>query len=217
MKSLLSVIFVNHLEPGLDWVIYVLVLTLLLIVVSRLLFSYNFDSLMSIERFQQVNDNQVLFGVIFQIVYAFLLASIIVNFLTDDYSFIFNTPAIKLAAVAVLILLFFWLRKILARTSLYAFGLGNDNDFSQKVFNYYRVFSVVALWLATFLYYFTEINKLFLLIVLGAILLTIRLMSFVLVFKNRPSEKSKFLYYNILYICTLEILPLLVFLKLVST
>ncbi len=216
MRNLLSTIFVDHFNPGLDWVIAVLVLSLALIVLGRIIFSNNFDSLSSIERFQQVNDNQKLFGILFQIVYAFLLAAVIVNFLTDEYSYILNTPVLKMTAAAVLILVFFAVRKILSATGAYAFGLVQDNDYILKVFNYYRVFSVSALWIIAFLLYFSKINKPVLLVILGVILLIIRSMSFVLIFKNQPSEKTRFWYYNILYLCTLEILPLLVFFKFVN-
>lgn len=216
MRNLLSTIFVDHFNPGLDWVIAVLVLSLALIVVGRIIFSNNFDSLSSIERFQQVNDNQKLFGILFQIVYAFLLAAVIVNFLTDEYSYILNTPVLKMTAAAILILIFFAVRRILSATGAYAFGLIQDNDYILKVFNYYRVFSVSVLWIIAFLLYFSKINKPLLLVLLGVILLIIRSMSFVLIYKNQPSEKTRFWYYNILYLCTLEILPLMVFFKFVN-
>lgn len=217
MKSLLSVIFVDHQNPGTDWVIGVLVFSLALIVIGRLLFSNNFDSLSSMDRFLEVNDNQRLFGLIFQITYAFLLAAVVSDFLTDEYSFLLYTPELKMTAAALLILLFFGLRRLLTVTGAYAFGIKSDNEYSLKVFNYYRVFGVAVLWMGAFLFYFSKIDNKVLLLILIMILLIIRSVSFITAFKNKAADKTRFWYYNILYLCALEILPLLVFLKFINT
>ena len=51
------------------------------------------------------------------------------------------------------------------------------------------------------------------LMVLLLLLITIRAYNYVFIFKNQPDKQSKILYYNILYLCALEILPLLVLFK----
>lgn len=216
MKLILTTYF--QIRPDLvpEWVIYILVLSMAFIVLSRILFSNNFDSLRSLDKFQAVNDNQNLFGLSFQITYAVLLSTLIYNYLSGEYDFIFYTPVLKILAAAVLILLFFGLRKMLAGIGAYAFGIKPDYDFRQKVFNYYRVLAVMVLWTGVFLFYFSKLNQVVLLIALGLILILIRAFSFLPIFKNKQDSENKILLYNILYLCTLEILPVLVVLKYIS-
>lgn len=216
MKSFLNAYFLLHPDSEPEWVIYLLTITLAVIVLSRVLFPNNFESLGSIEKFQQVNDNQIFFGFSFQLVYAGLLSALFVNYLSNDFEFFLFTPVIKLIVLSILILLLFGLRKILARIGAFAFGISPDNDFIMKAFNYYRTFSVLVLWIAVFLFYFSGLNQLILLIITGSTILFIRGMSFVFIFKNRQNKETKNLYYNISYLCALEILPVLVFLKYIS-
>ncbi|MFV0505027.1 MAG: DUF4271 domain-containing protein [Lachnospirales bacterium] len=89
----------------------------------------------------------------------------------------------------------------------------HDRNFNLKTTNYFRVFSVVALWIAVLLFYFTEIRKPIILIVLVVILVIIRALTYRYLFINQPEKQSKIWYYNILYLCALEILPLLVVFK----
>lgn len=106
MKNLASIIFLQRPVEDLDWVIYILVLVMLIVAIGRVLFSNNFESLKSFDRFVEVNDNQGLFGVLFQVVFAILVSSIIVMFLTDQYDFILHTPYLKVVVLSVLILIF---------------------------------------------------------------------------------------------------------------
>lgn len=213
MSSIATVFFLERPVDNLDWVIYILVSTLLLIVVGRLLFSNNYEALTNIERFQEINDNQALFGLVFQLSFAVLTGTILMDYLVSDYDYIFHTPALKVLAVAVLILIFFSIRSVLGAVAAYAFGISQDRNFNLKTTNYFRVYSVVLLWIAVLLFYFTTIFKPVILAVLMVLLVLIRISMYRYLFKNQPDKQSKIWYYNILYLCALEILPLLVLLK----
>lgn len=213
MSSIATVFFPERPVESLDWVIYILTFTLLLIVVGRLLFSNNYEALTNIERFQEVNDNQALFGLVFQLSFAVLTGTILMGYLVSDYDYVFHTPALKVLAVAVLILIFFSIRSVLGTVAAYAFGISHDRNFNLKTTNYFRVFSVAILWVAVVLFYFTGIFKPVILVVLAVLLILIRIFTYQYLFKNQPEKQSKIWYYNILYLCALEILPLLVLLK----
>lgn len=199
--------------PDLDWVIYILVGTLVLLAVCRLLFTQNFEALFRFEQFKEVNDNQLLFGAVFLVVFSVLTSTLVYEFLITDYDFIFYNPYMKVLAVAVIILLFLGLRFVLDRILIYAFGLNYDHDAKLKAFNYFRVYAVVFMWITVLLFYFTDIKKAVLLIVLGILLVFIRFFSFSFFFREQEQKQRRFWYYNILYLCTLEILPVLVFFK----
>ncbi len=213
MSSIATVFFLERPVDNLDWVIYILVSTLLLVVVGRLLFSNNYEALINIERFQEINDNQALFGLIFQLSFAVLTGTILMDYLVSDYDYIFHTPALKVLAAAVLILIFFGIRSVLGTVAAYAFGISHDRNLNLKTTNYFRVYSVAILWIAVLLFYFTGITKPAILVVLTIFLILIRVFTYHYLFKNQPEKQSKIWYYNILYLCALEILPLLVLFK----
>ncbi|MDX9705447.1 MAG: DUF4271 domain-containing protein, partial [Weeksellaceae bacterium] len=166
--------------------------------------------------FQEINDNQNLFGIVFQIVFVVLLSTIVVNYIQLDESFIFNSVFIKILGLSLSIWLFFIIRSLLSRIAIYSFKVPYDQILQLKTYNFFRVYSVGLLWVSTLLYYFSDVYKLGLLIATAIGLLLIRLLTFVKLYQNQTKKQSKLWYYNILYLCTLEILPILVVLKFIS-
>lgn len=213
MKILASAFFLERPIENLDWVIGILVLTLVFIAIGRVLFSNNYEALTNIDRFQEINDNQALFGLVFQISFAVLSGAILIDYVGADYDFVLNTPTIKLVTIAFFILLFFGIRFVLGSTAAYAFGITQDRNFNMKATNYFRVFSVGLLWVAVLLLYFSEILKPIILVATIVGLAIIRFLTYRYLFNNQPDKQTKIWYYNILYLCALEILPLLVLLK----
>lgn len=216
MKNLASIIFLERPVEDLDWVIYLLVLVMVIVSVGRIVFNNNFESMRRFDRFLEVNDNQALFGLLFQIVFAILVSSIVVSFFTDKYDYLLHTPYLKVAVSSLLILVFFGVRTLLNRIASFAFGISYDRSYNSKTFNYFRVYLVTALWIGVLLFYFSSINNIILLIVLLLFMIIIRIISYMRVMKNQQDKKSKIWYYNILYLCALEILPMLVLFKLLS-
>jgi hypothetical protein len=214
MKTLAASIFLERPVENLDWVIYILVATMFVIILSRVLFSNNFESLTKIEKYQEVNDNQGPFAFVCQLLFAILVSSLVMNYLTKEYDFIFHTPILKVLAVSVIILLVFALRTFLGIIAAFAMGISFDQNFNLKTSNYYRAYSVGVLWIAVLLFYFSGIpQKMFILIITGVILVFIRVLQYAYKFQNQSEKQSKIWYYNILYLCALEILPLLVMFK----
>lgn len=217
MKNLASIVFLERPIEDLDWVLYVLIFTMILVAVGRVAFYNNFESLKKFDSFQEVNDNQGLFGMMFQVLFAVLVSTILFSYFTPDFDYVLYTPYIKVGVLSALILLFFATRSTLGRIASFAFGISYDQNFNLKTFNFFRAYSVAALWISVLLFYFSTINKLVLLFLLVLFLFFIRAISYLRVLKNKEAEKSKIWYYNILYLCALEILPLLVLFKFLNT
>ena len=213
MKIFASVIFLDRPIEDLDWVLYILIFSMALVVLGRILFNNTFETLNRFDRFQEINDNQGLFGILFQFIFAILLSSLLMGYFMSDYDYIFHTPFLKVMAVSLLILLFFSLRTILGRVGAFALGISYDASYNLKTLNFYRAYSTALLWITTLLYYFSSLNKTVLLIVLALFLILIRIQTYFSLFKNQPEKYSKIWYYIILYLCALEILPVLVLLK----
>ncbi|MFV0305293.1 MAG: DUF4271 domain-containing protein [Moheibacter sp.] len=214
MKFMISTVFyVERPIESTDWVIYLLLITLALIGIGRLLFSGNFESINNLERFLEINDNQRVLSFLLQITLALLLGGILVNYIRLDYDYLLHTPLLKVAMISVVLLLFFGLRSFLGYLARYAFGISMDYNQALKVSNYYRIYAVGLLWVGVLLYYHSTISPLIILIILGIILLVFRGIQYVYNLKKQPESQRSVLYYNILYLCTLEILPVLVLFK----
>lgn len=208
-----TVFYVERPIESTDWVIYLLLITLALIGIGRLLFSGNFESINNLERFLEINDNQRVLSFLLQITLALLLGGILVNYIRLDYDYLLHTPLLKVAMISVVLLLFFGLRSFLGYLARYAFGISMDYNQALKVSNYYRIYAVGLLWVGVLLYYHSTISPLIILIILGIILLVFRGIQYVYNLKKQPESQRSVLYYNILYLCTLEILPVLVLFK----
>lgn len=213
MKIVASVIFLDRPVESLEWVLYILILSMALIVVGRILFNNIFEELFRFEKFQEINDNQGLFGIMLQVVFALLISSLSLGYLLSDYDYIFHTPIIKVLAVTVVLLLFFSLRTLLGRVGAFALGVAYDASYNLKTFNIFRAYAVGVLWMGTLLFYFSNMHKPTLLIILAGLLLFIRVQTYIYLYKTQTDKQTRFWYYIILYLCTLEILPIMVVFK----
>lgn len=216
MKVLATLIFNERPIEDLNWVILVLVITMGIVVTTRTIFSNNFESLVKFDRFQEIKDNQNLFGIVFQIVLAVLIGTIVVNYIQLDEAFIMNSLSLKVIGISIGILLFFTIRSVLSKMAIYSFKVPYDQNLQLKTYNFFRVYSVGLLWCTVLLYYFSNVPELYLLLTAAMGLLLIRILTFVKLYQNQSKKQSKIWYYNILYLCTLEILPVLVVLKSIS-
>lgn len=217
MKILASVIFQERPLQHLEWVLYILVGSMALIAISRILLSNNFDSLKKLDRFQEINDNQTIFGTLVQLLFAVLVSTLIFSYLLSDYDYIFYTPLLKVLAFSSLILVFFALRNLLGSVASFAFGISFDKNFNLKTFNFYRAYGVLILWISVLLFYFSSLPGWSVLVFAGLSLLIIRVITYLKIFNNQTEKQTKIWYYNILYLCALEILPLLVVFKFLNT
>ncbi len=213
MIVLTSPVFIDRSIDNLDWVIGILVGTMLIMALSKALFSNNFYALNSLERFLDVNDNQQIFSLINQFLFVILLGTLCVPYLVDDYDYVFYLPVLKALAIAVILILFFWIKSVFATLTAFAFKVSYNNTFNSRVSSYYRFYSIIVLWLSVLLLYFSDLPRFPVFIVCITILVILRALQFIYRAKNQQEQLAKNWYYNILYLCALEILPLLVLYK----
>src|SRR5690606_35935976 len=102
MVVLASNVFLARPIDDLNWVIYLLAGVMLLTVTGKLLFTNNFSAIGNMERFIEINDNQALFSLVFQLMFALLLGALLFPHLTVEYDYIFHTPLIKTLSFTVL-------------------------------------------------------------------------------------------------------------------
>lgn len=198
---------------NLDWVIGVLMGSMLVLAISKTLFTNNFHALGNLEQFLEVNDNQQIFALLNQFLFAALLGALCVPYLTQDYDYIFDRPIYKVLAISVIMVLFFWGKSLFSAVSAFAFKISYNNPLNLKISSYYRFYSVAILWVSVLLFYFAGLPRFPIFVACIVILIILRALQFVYRMKNQEAELRQNWYYNILYLCALEILPLLVLYK----
>jgi hypothetical protein len=213
MIVLTSTAFLERPVENLDWVIGCLVGSMLILVISKTLFSNNFYAIGNLERFLEVNDNQQIFAMVNQILFAFLLGTLCVPYLTQDYDYIFARPFSKVLAVSIIMILFIWGKSLISALSAFAFKITYNNSLNLKIASYYRFYSVAVLWVSVLLLYFSGLPQLPVFVGCITILVILRAYQFIYRLKNQEVQLRQNWYYNILYLCALEILPLLVMYK----
>lgn len=208
-----SSVFFYRTAGELDWVIYLLGCVMLMLVVTKLLFTNNYSAFGNLERFVEINDNQGLFALVFQVMFALLLGALLLPSLTTDYDYIFHTPMLKTVAFAVLILLYFLLKKIITNIGVYAFKIQVDRQKNSKITSYFKIYEVGLLFVSVPVYYFSSLPETTVLVAFTIIFLIINALKLRETFAGSTGKETKIWYYNILYLCALEILPLFVLFK----
>src|SRR5690606_26706689 len=102
---------------------------------------------------------------------------------------------------------------LFSAVSDFAFKISYNNPLNLKVSSYYRFYSVAALWVSVLLFYFSGLPWLLVFILCFSILFIFRAIHFIYCMNYMLDQLSQNWYYNILYLCALEILPLLVLYK----
>lgn len=216
MIVLTSTAFLERPVENLDWVIGCLVGSMLILVISKTLFSNNFYVIGNLERFLEVNDNQQIFALVNQILFSFLLGTLSIPYFTQDYDYIFATPFSKVLVVSVIMILFIWGKSFFSALSAFAFKIPYNNSLNLKIASFYRLYSVAILWVSVLLLYFSGLPRLPIFLSCISVLVILRAYQFIQRLKIQKEEFRQNWYYNILYLCALEILPLLVMYKILT-
>src|SRR5690606_36656344 len=116
-------------------------------------------------------------------------------------------------AIRVIMVLFFWGKSLFSAVSAFAFKISYNNPLNLKISSYYRFYSVAILWVSVVLFYFAGLPRFPIFVTCIVILVILRALQFVYQMKNQEAELRQNWYYTILYLCALEILPLLVMYK----
>lgn len=208
--------FVERETQDLDWVLGVLLSVLFIVSIQRFLFTSNYFALRKLSRFLEINDNQFLFAIINQFLFALLISTLIAPYLTHEFDFIFHTTLVKVVIVSFFLVILFWIKYLFNILGNFAFKLNQDTALMVKTSSFYRSYAIGALWIAVVLFYFTSIPHLLVLILSAISLILLRGLQLRFNIKLQSEESSGSWYYNILYLCALEILPILVLGKLIT-
>ena len=203
---------------GNDTVLIILTVCLLLVCAAKYLFAKNFKTLNNKTEYMSfTDDNTTLFSFIVNGVTVLLISILLVSQFNIFYNHFDNFRFNYLSRVGITfsIISIIMLFRLLIEVTFYrVFYESSSVSYFMKSSSFVNAKNVLLLLVICFLFFYTSINKEYLLIVGFILLFMNRIWEIYHIYTKQISNNKSIWYYNILYLCTLEILPIMVLAKL---
>lgn len=205
---------------GNDTVLIVVVVCLLFVCVSKYLFAKNFKTLNNKTEYMSfTDDNTTLFSFIVNGITVLLLSLLMVSYYNISYNYFGDFKFYYLSSVAITfgIISVIMLFKLLIEVTFYrVFYESSSVSFFMKSSSFVNAKNVLLLLVICFLFFYTSIAKEYLMMIGFILLFVNRLIEVYYIYSKQINNNKSIWYYNILYLCTLEILPIMVLAKLLT-
>lgn len=203
---------------GNDTVLIVLVMCLLLVCVSKYLFAKNFKTLDNKTEYMSfTDDNTTLFSFIVNGATVLLISLLLVSYFNISYNHFNNFKFYFLSRVLITfgIISVIMLFRLLIEVTFYrVFYESSTISYFMKSSSFVNAKNVLLLLVICFLFFYTSVNQEYLMIGGFTLLFLNRIWEIYHIYAKQKSDNKSIWYYNILYLCTLEILPIMVLAKL---
>ena len=203
---------------GNDIVLIILTVCLLLVCAAKYLFAKNFKTLNNKTEYMSfTDDNTTLFSFIVNGVTVLLISILLVSYFNISYNHFDNFRFSYLSRVGITfsIISIIMLFRLLIEVTFYRiFYESSSVSYFMKSSSFVNAKNVLLLLVICFLFFYTTLNKEYLLIVGFILLFMNRIWEIYHIYTKQISDNKSIWYYNILYLCTLEILPIMVLAKL---
>ena len=203
---------------GNDIVLIILTVCLLLVCAAKYLFAKNFKTLNNKTEYMSfTDDNTTLFSFIVNGVTVLLISILLVSYFNISYNHFDNFRFSYLSRVGITfsIISIIMLFRLLIEVTFYrVFYESSSVSYFMKSSSFVNAKNVLLLLVICFLFFYTTLNKEYLLIVGFILLFMNRIWETYHIYTKQISDNKSIWYYNILYLCTLEILPIMVLAKL---
>ena len=205
---------------GNDIVLIILTVCLLLVCAAKYLFAKNFKTLNNKTEYMSfTDDNTTLFSFIVNGVTVLLISILLVSYFNISYNHFDNFRFSYLSRVGITfsIISIIMLFRLLIEVTFYrVFYESSSVSYFMKSSSFVNAKNVLLLLVICFLFFYTTLNKEYLLIVGFILLFMNRIWEIYHIYTKQISNNKSIWYYNILYLCTLEILPIMVLAKLLT-
>ncbi len=215
--NILSLIPIAREAPTADWIFFVLMGCLLMVCICSLLFTKNVYTLHNRTEYMSYTDNNTfLFSMLINVLNLVLFSLLIVSYFHISFS-AFQTPFTGFSIVLGIISAVMLVKVCLEILFHKAFYAEQDFKFFINSSSYINARNVLVLLSLSFLFFYSPIPKTYIVLLAGILLIVNRLWELFYRYFTQKNNISQIWYHNILYLCTLEILPVLVLIKLLYT
>ena len=198
-----------------DYILGILVGCLLIICISKYLFTKNFNTLKNkTEYLSFTDDNTMVFSFIINIVMVLLASTmLVVHFNIESEHFSMLLP-LRIGLCFVVISMIMLIKLVIEMAYFKVFYQNSSIAFFLKSSSYVHARSVLILLICSFLYFYSDIEGNIIMLIWFILLCTNRIWELYFRYSVQITTNKSIWYYNILYLCTLEILPIMVLAKL---
>lgn len=214
MKAIELISIARNTENN-DIVLGVFIFCLLMVCLTKYLFAKNFKTLKNkTEYLSFTDDNTTVFSFIVNILMVVLISILLVSHFDVQISTFNYSLPIQLIACFIAISAIMLLKLLIEMAYFKVFYHESSISFFMKSSSYVNARNVVILIICGFLYFYSELDADILMIVWFSLLCLNRIWEIYFRYSTQISNNKSIWYYNILYLCTLEILPIMVLSKL---
>ena len=199
-----------------DHVLIILMVSLLFVCASKYLFAKNFKTLGNkTEYLSFTDDNTTIFSFVINILMVVLISTMVVaHFNVSLFDLKFSVPLQILACFSIISIIML-LKLVIEMAYFRVFYQDSSLSFFMKSSSFVNARNILILLISAFLYFYSGIDKDIIIISWFVLLCINRIWEIFFRYSNQITTNKSIWYYNILYLCTLEILPILVLAKLI--
>lgn len=189
-----------------SWVFIVLLSIILLLGVSRIIFQRNYASLGTLTIFQENQENFLPLALMTNAMLIMLIGLVFYPFFQLNWNILDWPPVFNLFGIV-----FLWLFIRFIANTLLIYLLGLDEYYRDiiKAKIYFRLFGVLALLVSVMFLYYSDVDQKIMFYISLGILVIMNLFEYIFQLRKNGLNGLYGSYYFILYLCMLEILPIL--------
>ena len=214
MKAIELISIARNTENN-DIVLGIFITCLLIICVTKYLFAKNFKTLKNkTEYLSFTDDNTTIFSFIINILMIVLVSVLLVSHYDINLANFKLSLPLQFLGCFIVISIIMLLKLIIEMAYYRVFYQESSISFFMKSSSYVNARSVLILLISGFLYFYSELDAELVMISWFALLCINRVWEIYFRYSTQITNNKSIWYYNILYLCTLEILPIMVLVKL---
>ena len=196
-----------------SWIFVIILFTLLLMGICKLVFAKNFSTLGKLSLFTEVQENFYPLTFITNFILGILIGLLIFPFIELPFETSDNKNIINALVIIGLALGYLFIRFIIQTLIILMLGMSENYKELITVKNYFRVFTIILLFILVLFLYYSEFDSKIIIYISAAVVAMMLLLEYFYQLRKSGAIGIYGTYYFILYLCMLEILPVLFVIK----
>ena len=196
-----------------SWVFAIILSTLVLMAAARFLFSKQFSSLGNLTLFLEHQEGVTALSVLTNILLSVLIGLLLFPFVQLPFESGEWSAFLNAVTVIGLVLLYFTIRYLFNLILMLTMGYGEELNHVMKVKVYFRTFAIFILILLNLLLYYSDFQNHIIFFTGIGVIVILLVLEYLFQIRNKAGIGIYLSYYFILYLCILEILPVLFVIK----
>lgn len=192
-----------------SWVFSILLSVMIVLMAARLVFHKNFQMLGNLTLFTENPENTKSLAILSNVLLAVMVGLTVFKFIEFPFESSQNSGFSDAVLVTGIIAVYILTRLLVNILLIYLLGIQEELNHILKVKIYFRLFTVFLLVILNLFLYYSEFDPLTIFYISAAIIVIMVTLEYYFQLRKRYRATVYGSYYFILYLCILEILPVL--------